>query len=116
MRNLTATICLTIAVLLGSAGVSWSADFQKGLAAARSGDYATALREWTPLAKQGNANAQFQIGAMYEVGKGVLQDYKTARSSLTLFHTHLKSTKLISMRRILAARIPLTLSVPGYAF
>jgi hypothetical protein len=30
MRNLTATICLTIAVLLGSAGVSFSADFQKG--------------------------------------------------------------------------------------
>ena len=28
MRNLTATICLTIAVLLGSVGVSWSADFQ----------------------------------------------------------------------------------------
>jgi hypothetical protein len=28
MKNLTATICLTIAVLLGSAGVSWSADFQ----------------------------------------------------------------------------------------
>jgi hypothetical protein len=26
MRNLTATICLTIAVLLGSAGVSWSAE------------------------------------------------------------------------------------------
>ena len=31
MRNLTATICLTLAVLLGSVGVSWSADFQKGL-------------------------------------------------------------------------------------
>ena len=30
MRNLTATICLTVAVLLGSAGVSWSADFEKG--------------------------------------------------------------------------------------
>jgi len=28
MRNLTATICLTIAVLLGSAGMSWGADFQ----------------------------------------------------------------------------------------
>ena len=25
MRNLTATLCLTIAVLLGSAGVSWGA-------------------------------------------------------------------------------------------
>jgi hypothetical protein len=29
MKNLTATICQTIAVLLGSAGVSWGADFQK---------------------------------------------------------------------------------------
>jgi hypothetical protein len=28
MRNLTATLCLTIAVLLGSAGVTWSANFQ----------------------------------------------------------------------------------------
>ena len=53
MRNLTATICLAVALLLGSAGVSWSQDFQKGLAAYESGDYATALREWKPLAKQG---------------------------------------------------------------
>jgi len=30
MRNLTATICLTLAVLLGSAGVSWSAEFPTG--------------------------------------------------------------------------------------
>jgi hypothetical protein len=30
MRNLTATLCLTIAVLLGSVGVSWSADYNKG--------------------------------------------------------------------------------------
>jgi len=58
MRTLTATLCLTVAVLLGSAGVSWSADFQKGLTAARSGDIATALRELTPLAKQGFAAAQ----------------------------------------------------------
>jgi len=33
MKRLTATICLTIAVLLGSVGVSWSADKQKGHAA-----------------------------------------------------------------------------------
>ena len=35
-----------------------SADFQKGLTAAQSGDYATALREWTPLAKQGIVDVQ----------------------------------------------------------
>ncbi len=78
MRNLTATICLAVAVLLGSAGVSWSQDFQKGLTAAQSGDFANALREWTPLAKQGNADAQYNLDLMYDKGDGVLQDYKTA--------------------------------------
>ena len=32
-------------------------DFEKGLAAAESGDYETALREWRPLAKNGDAEA-----------------------------------------------------------
>ncbi len=64
MRNLTATLCLTVAVLLGSMGVSWSADFQNGLTAYKSGDYATALREWTPLAEQGDAYAQTWLGAI----------------------------------------------------
>jgi hypothetical protein len=54
MKNLTVTICLTLAVLLGSAGMSWSANFQKGLTAADKGDFVTALREWIPLAKQSN--------------------------------------------------------------
>ena len=62
MRNLTATLCLTIAVLLGSVGVSASADFEKGLTAAQSGDFATALREWKPLAEQGDAAAQSNLG------------------------------------------------------
>ena len=78
MRNLTATLCLTIAVLLGSVGVSESADDQKGLTAYNSGDYATALREWTPLAEQGDADAQYNLGVMYANGQGVSQDYKTA--------------------------------------
>jgi len=56
MRKITATLCLTIAVLLGSAGNSASADYQKGLDAAKRGDFATALREWTPLAEQGDAD------------------------------------------------------------
>jgi uncharacterized protein len=78
MKNLTATICLAVALLLGSAGVSWSQDFQKGLTAYESGDFATALREWTPLAKQGDAAAQYNLGQMYRKGQGVPQDDKTA--------------------------------------
>ena len=78
MKRLAATVCLTLAVLLGSVGVSESADFQKGLTAAQSGDFATALREWTPLAEQGHAKAQYNLGNMYRRGDGVPQDYKTA--------------------------------------
>ena len=62
MKRLTTTICLTVALLFGCTGVCKSADFQKGLTAAQSGDYATALREWTPLAEQGNAGASSFYG------------------------------------------------------
>ena len=78
MRKLATTLCLTIAMLLGSAGTNWSADFQKGLDAAKRGDYAIALREWKPLAEQGNATAQYNLGVLYRDGHGVPQDYKTA--------------------------------------
>ena len=78
MRHLTAILCLTIAVLLGSVGTSESADFHKGLTAHESGDYATALREWEPLAEQGYASAQYNLGVMYRDGQGVPQNYETA--------------------------------------
>ena len=61
-----------------------SADFQKGLDAAKRGDYATALREWEPLAEQGHAAAQTLLGVMYENGKGVPQDYAMAVKWYTL--------------------------------
>jgi uncharacterized protein len=78
MKRLTATLCLTLAVLLGSVGMSESADFQKGLTAYKFGDYATTLREWKPLAKQGNAIAQTILGVMYSEGKGVPKNEETA--------------------------------------
>ena len=84
MKKLTAILCLTIAVLLGSAGGGWGADYQKGLDAANSGDFATALREWKPLAEQGNADAQESLGYMYHSGDGVLQDYKMAHMWLNI--------------------------------
>ena len=60
------------------------ADFNKGLAAYQSGDYATALREWRPLAEQGHDYAQNNLGWMYHNGQGVLQGYKTAVKWYTL--------------------------------
>ena len=78
MRNLNAILCLTLTVFLGRAGMSWRADLQKGLDAANRGDYATALRELKPLAEQGNAYAQNNLGSMCDKGIGVPQDNKTA--------------------------------------
>jgi TPR repeat protein len=78
MRNLSATVCLTIAVFLGSVGVSWSADFQKGITAYKSGDFATTMQEWKPLADQGHGRAQNGVGVLYYLGKGVPKNYKTA--------------------------------------
>jgi TPR repeat protein len=78
MKKLTATFCLTLTLLLGSVSMSWSADFQKGLTAYDRGDYATALREWKPLAEQGVPDAQYKLGQLFYDGKGVSSDRKTA--------------------------------------
>jgi hypothetical protein len=76
MNKLLILPVLLLTLLVGTP--AFSADFQKGVTAFESGDYATALREWTPLAKQGNAVAQNNLGQMYRIGKSSSQDYKTA--------------------------------------
>ncbi len=63
--------------ILGLTAPAW-AGLIEGTAAYIRGDYATAIREWRPLAKQGNANAQFFLGFMYENGLSVPQDYAKA--------------------------------------
>ena len=55
------------------------ADFQAGMDAYNRGDFKTALREWQPLADQGDARAQFSFGLLYENGDGVPRDYAKAR-------------------------------------
>ena len=55
------------------------ADFQAGMDAYNRGDFATALREWRPLADQGDARAQFSFGLLHENGDGVPRDYTKAR-------------------------------------
>ena len=53
-------------------------DLKKGLAAYQRGDYATALKEWRPLAKIGVAAAQNNLGVIYRKGHGVPRDYGEA--------------------------------------
>lgn len=53
-------------------------NFEKGLSAARAGNYASAYLEWLPLAGDDNTEAQFYIGALYEGGLGIQQIAVTA--------------------------------------
>ena len=55
------------------------ADFQAGMDANNREDYATALREWRPLAEKGDALAQYNLGVLYRKGRGVPQDDVQAR-------------------------------------
>ena len=67
----TTFLCLVLAI------PAW-ADFDEGSQAYDRDDYATALREWRPLAEQGHAGAQKNLGIMYRQGRGVPRDYATA--------------------------------------
>ena len=49
-------------------------DFDTGLAAAQAGDCTTAHEELRPLAEQGHADAQFNMGVMHVDGEGVPRD------------------------------------------
>ncbi|TKB89076.1 MAG: sel1 repeat family protein [Nitrospira sp.] len=73
--RLAGTLVLSIFFL---AVPAW-ADFQAGMTAHDSEDYATAMREWLPLAEQGDALAQYHVGMLYHKGRGVPQDDAEAR-------------------------------------
>jgi TPR repeat protein len=77
VRRTLAAMVIGLSLLMG-AGSAWAADRQKGAEAYQKGDYATALREWRPLAEQGNVNAQAILGYMYVFGQGVVEDDKEA--------------------------------------
>ena len=66
------------AVFMAMAQIAVAADFDAGQEAYERGDYATAFREFHPLAEQGDADAQFNLGVMYGRGEGVPQDYAEA--------------------------------------
>ena len=68
-------LALSCILIMLAAPIS-AQDFQKGLEAAQSGDFATALKEWTPLAAGGDSVAQYNLGLMYYNGWGVPQDDK----------------------------------------
>ena len=66
-------IPLLIGLLLATP--AW-ADFQAGIDAYKRGDYETAMKEFRSLAEQGNTDAQYALGVLYDKGQGLPQNYQ----------------------------------------
>jgi len=69
---------LAIFVFIAFLSASAWAGFDEGLAAYNKADYATALKEWQPLAELGLSSAQYNLGLMYAQGYGVPQNAEEA--------------------------------------
>ena len=90
------TLALTI-VLFGLTVSGRAAELDDAVAAAHRGEYAVALRLISPLAENGDARAQFNIGYMYANGWGVQRDLagsvnwyrKAAEQGLEIAQHHL---------------------------
>ncbi|WP_420902587.1 SPOR domain-containing protein [Sphingobium algorifonticola] len=54
------------------------ADVKTGVDAWTQGDYVKAVNEWRPLANSGDADAQFNMGQAYKLGRGVPTDLPIA--------------------------------------
>ena len=76
-KLLRATLTASL-VLVATAGAGVAGPLEDGDAAFRKRDYATALQLLRPLAEQGFAKAQYDLGAMYSSGLGVARDYAEA--------------------------------------
>ena len=66
------------AILMLYSSVARAGDFDDATDAYEKGNYDQAIELFLPLATQGNANAQYNLGLMYDEGKTVTQDYARA--------------------------------------
>jgi uncharacterized protein len=76
-----------------------NANIQKGLLAAKSGDFSGALQILKPFAISGNKEAQHYVGNLFEFGRGVDQNYIEARKwySLSAHQGHVTSQVNLGM-------------------
>ncbi len=67
MRSFIAIFCLLVTPI-------WAQDHISGFEVTKSADFAGAPNEWRQMAEQGQPAAQYNLGIMYEYGRGVRQN------------------------------------------
>jgi TPR repeat protein len=78
MKRTFTSLVLGVALLMGGSGAGLAQDWDAFVDAEKRGDYATAFRELSLLASQGDLASQYNLGVAYYEGKGVTQDYREA--------------------------------------
>jgi TPR repeat protein len=63
---------------VGDGSIVSAGPLEDGYAAYESGDYPAALQLFWKIAAQGNAEAEYNVGLLYETGRGPAQDYPEA--------------------------------------
>ena len=74
-KNVIAAILAALGAILSAPAL---ADTKAGVDAWTRGDFPTAVREWQASAAKGDADALFNLGQAYKLGKGVPQDLAKA--------------------------------------
>lgn len=78
MLQLVRLCVCAAALIVAFAADSRAQDLEAGIRAYSLGDYATALKEWRPLAEKGDPRAQHRMGLLYAQGLGVPKDPEKA--------------------------------------
>ena len=78
MKSFLMTLITACLLTAAPITITYAQNFDKAVKAYEAGDYTTAAKEFRLLAEQGDAGAQFNLGNMYDQGKGVPQDYAEA--------------------------------------
>ncbi len=84
MRGAHRTSCIAVILVLLNLAPVAAGPFEDADAAIKRRDYATAVRIMRPLAEQGDANAQYNLGVFYDNGLGIPQDLVRAYMWLSL--------------------------------
>lgn len=81
MRSFRTVLSLALPLLAASMlAAPAHADVKDGVDAWQAGNYAAAVAEWRPLALTGDADAQFNLGQAYKLGRGVPADLVQAEA------------------------------------
>ena len=78
-KILTFILTITFLLFLDSPSIAVIDDYQDAVDAYNREDYKTSYQLMLPLAKKGFAQAQYNLGVMYEKGNGVKQNHRKAK-------------------------------------